>query len=148
MALDAQLERSFPKRPVTHIVGLLAPILMLFHIVGPMPSDLGLSNGVLRPCETSAHCARQTWESSNPSEDFHRLSSMVEGTPRTVVVNQDENYLHAEASSEIFGFVDDLELFADVDKGQIQARSESRLGDSDLGVNAERIAELRSALER
>ena len=73
---------------------------------------------------------------------------MVEGTPRTVVVNQDENYLHAEASSEIFGFVDDMELFADVDKGQIQARSESRLGDSDLGVNAARIAELRSALER
>ena len=133
---------------MTFLAGLLAPVLMLFHLAGPVPADLGVRNGLLRDCPTTAHCSSQTWESSNPSEDFHRLSSMVEGTPRTVVVNQDENYLHAEASSEIFGFVDDLELFADVDKGQIQARSESRLGDSDLGVNAARIAELRSALER
>ena len=64
------------------------------------------------------------------------------------MVDQSETYLHAEASSALFGFVDDLELFADSEKGQIQARSESRLGDSDLGVNATRLAELRSGLER
>ena len=64
------------------------------------------------------------------------------------MVDQSETYLHAEASSALFGFVDDLELFSDSEKGQIQARSESRLGDSDLGVNAARLAELRSGLER
>jgi uncharacterized protein (DUF1499 family) len=64
-----------------------------------------------------------------------------------VVVDKREAYLHAEASSAFFGFIDDLEVFADNEKSQMQARSESRIGDSDLGVNAARISELRSALE-
>ena len=79
--------------------------------------------------------------------ELRKLSELVRESPRTVVVDQTENYLHAEASSAFFGFVDDLELFADRDNSQIQARSESRLGDSDLGVNAARLAALRSGLE-
>jgi len=65
--------------------------------------------------------------------------------PRTVVVDQSDRYLHAEASSALFGFVDDLELLAD--DGAIQARSVSRLGESDLGVNAARLAELEILLQ-
>ena len=79
--------------------------------------------------------------------ELTKLSELVQESPRTVVVDQTETYLHAEASSAFFGFVDDLELFADRDNSQIQARSESRLGDSDLGVNAARLAALRSGLE-
>ena len=79
--------------------------------------------------------------------DLNRLLTVVQDSPRMVVVKQNDAYLHAEASSALFGFVDDLELFADDDKGQIQARSESRLGESDLGVNSARLAALRSALE-
>ena len=146
--MDAQLEQPFPLRPVTVLASLLAPILMLFHLVGPVPADLGLSNGALRPCTTTAHCASQTWTSTNPTADLNSLLSLVMNSPRTVVVEQNDAYLHAEASSALFGFVDDLELFADNDKSQIQARSESRLGDSDLGVNSRRLATLRSALER
>ena len=44
-------------------------------------------------------------------------------------------------SSALFGFVDDLELM-DTGTG-VEARSISRLGDSDLGVNANRLASLR-----
>ena len=44
----------------------------------------------------------------------------------------------------LFGFVDDLELLLDLSNGSIQARSVSRLGDSDLGVNANRLRELQS----
>ena len=147
MALDAQLERSFPQRPVTFLAGLLAPVLMLFHLVGPVPADLGISNGALRGCKTTAHCASQTWESSDPAGELKRLSALVQESPRTVVIDQTETYLHAEASSAFFGFVDDLELFADRDNNRIQARSESRLGDSDLGVNAARLAALQSRLK-
>ena len=132
---------------MTVLASLLAPILMLFHLVGPVPADLGLSNGALRPCTTTAHCASQTWTSTNPTADLNSLLSLVMNSPRTVVVEQNDAYLHAEASSALFGFVDDLELFADSDKGQIQARSESRLGDSDLGVNSARLAALRLSLD-
>jgi len=79
--------------------------------------------------------------------EFSRLSELVQESPRTVVIDQTETYLHAEASSDFFGFVDDLELFADRYNNEIQARSESRLGDSDLGVNAARLAALRSRLK-
>ena len=132
---------------MTVLASLLAPLLMLFHLVGPVPADLGLSNGTLRPCMTTAHCASQTWPSTNPTGDLNRLITVVRDSPRTVVIEQNNTYLHAEASSALFGFVDDLELFADDDKGQIQARSESRLGDSDLGVNSARLAALRTALD-
>ena len=46
-----------------------------------------------------------------------------------------------------FGFVDDLELHAESGRGVLEARSVSRLGDSDLGVNAQRLAILRQALD-
>ena len=132
---------------MTFLAGLLATVLMLFHLSGPVPADLGVSNGALRDCPTTAHCSSQTWASSDPMADFSKLSGLVQESPRTVVIDQTETYLHAEASSAFFGFVDDLELFADRDNNQIQARSESRLGDSDLGVNAARLAALRSGLE-
>ena len=132
---------------MTFLGGLLTPILILFHLVGPVPADLGVSNGALRDCKTTAHCATEIWESSEPSAELNRLSGLVQESPRTVVVEKTENYLHAEASSAFFGFVDDLELFADFDNRQIQARSESRLGDSDLGVNAARLAALRFGLK-
>ena len=132
---------------MTVLAGLLAPVLMLFHLVGPVPADLGVNNGALRSCTTTAHCARHVWTSTNPTADFNRLLSLVQEFPRMVVVEQNNTYLHAEASSAFFGFVDDLELFADNDNGEIQARSESRLGDSDLGVNSARLAALQSALE-
>ena len=69
----------------------------------------------------------------------------VADTPRTVVVEQSESYLHAEASSALFGFVDDLELLAA--DNTIQARSVSRLGESDLGVNAARLAALETLVQ-
>ena len=43
-------------------------------------------------------------------------------------------------------FVDDLELYADQANGMLQARSVSRLGDSDLGVNSRRLTALQEAL--
>jgi uncharacterized protein (DUF1499 family) len=62
------------------------------------------------------------------------------------IVETQEGYLHATATSRLFGFVDDLELFADPTAGVLQARSVSRLGDSDLGVNARRLESLHRAL--
>jgi len=62
------------------------------------------------------------------------------------LVETNADYLHATLTSRLFGFVDDLELFADAARSQIQARSQSRLGDSDLGVNARRLERLQRAL--
>jgi uncharacterized protein (DUF1499 family) len=129
---------------MTHL--LLTLTLALFHLVGPVPADLGVHNGALSPCPSPAHCARAEWAVLDPQAALAALVPVIEATPRTKVLEQGDGYLHATATSALFGFVDDLELYADSARGVLQARSVSRLGDSDLGVNAQRLAALRQQL--
>ena len=123
------------------LASLFLPLLMLFHLVGPVPADLGVHNGRLSPCSGPAHCAQALWAVADPKTDFSALVNAVEAMPRTQIIERTDSYLHAEVSSALFGFVDDLELLAKDDS--IEARSISRLGDSDLGVNAARLAALK-----
>jgi uncharacterized protein (DUF1499 family) len=125
---------------------LLAATLALFHLVGPLPADLGVQAGALAPCPSPAHCARAAWSVPDPQAALAALVPVIEVTPRTAVVERGDGYLHATATSAFFGFVDDLELYADSAHGLLQARSVSRLGDSDLGVNAQRLEVLHRAL--
>jgi uncharacterized protein (DUF1499 family) len=125
--------------------GLLLISLALFHIVGPVPPELGVHDGALAACPSSAHCARADWPVSDPEAAFRSLLPVIEATPRTQVVEIADGYLHATVSSALFGFVDDLELYADRAHGLLQARSVSRLGESDLGVNRRRLDSLRLA---
>ncbi|MEY3768720.1 MAG: hypothetical protein RLZZ11_1790 [Cyanobacteriota bacterium] len=126
---------------------LLTLTLALFHWVGPVPADLGVRSGALAPCASPAHCARADWAVTDPQAALNALVPVIEATPRTEIVEQGDGYLHATATSAFFGFVDDLELYADSERGVLQARSVSRLGDSDLGVNAKRLAALHDQLK-
>jgi len=126
---------------------LLTLTLALFHWVGPVPADLGVRSGALSPCASPAHCARADWAVTDPQAALNALVPVIEATPRTKIVEQGDGYLHATATSAFFGFVDDLELYADSATGVLQARSVSRLGDSDLGVNAKRLADLHDQLK-
>ena len=129
---------------MTHL--LITLTLALFHLVGPVPADLGVHNGALSPCPSPAHCARANWAVADPEGALAALLPVIEATPRTQVLEQGDGYLHATATSALFGFVDDLELYADSTHGVLQARSMSRLGDSDLGVNGQRLTDLQQVL--
>jgi uncharacterized protein (DUF1499 family) len=63
--------------------------------------------------------------------------------PRTDIVTLEEDYIHAECRSRIFGFVDDVEFWFDGANGVIHFRSASRMGYSDLGVNRKRMERIR-----
>lgn len=126
--------------------GLLALSLGLFHLVGPVPAELGLERGALAACPSPAHCARESWPVADPEAALQLVLPVLLEQPRVELVEQQGGYVHATASSALFGFVDDVELYADPAGGVLQARSVSRLGDSDLGVNARRLALLRAAL--
>jgi uncharacterized protein (DUF1499 family) len=131
------------------LVGALLPLpasAALLHLEGPIPADLGLRQGHLAPCPTPAHCAREDWAVADPAAALERLLPAVLALDGVELVETAEGYLHATATSRLFGFVDDLELHATPGAGLIEARSVSRLGDSDLGVNARRLATLRQAL--
>ena len=126
--------------------GVFAVVLALFHLVGPVPAELGVHGGALAPCASPAHCARADWSVADPQAALAALVPVIKATPRTEVVEQGNGYLHATATSAFFGFVDDLELYADTERGVLQARSVSRVGDSDLGVNSGRLEALHQQL--
>ena len=130
------------------LLTLLLPIYLVFHFVGPIPIDLGVHEGQLNPCLNSRHCAEKSWNSNNPSIDYAKLVAFINEKPRTIVVQETNYYLHAEASSAFFGFVDDLEIYANTESKIINTRSSSRVGDSDLGVNEMRLAELETVINK
>jgi uncharacterized protein (DUF1499 family) len=84
---------------------------------------------------------------ANPAAALEKLLPAVLALEGIEIVETASGYIHATATSRIFGFVDDLELHAAPADGVIEARSLSRVGDSDLGVNGRRLATLRRALE-
>ncbi len=118
----------------------------LLHLEGPVPADLGLHGGSLSPCAAPAHCARADWPIADPEAALSALVPFLETTEGVRILERDGRYLHATATSRLFGFVDDLELYAQPAAGILQARSISRLGDSDLGVNGRRLAALQQEL--
>ncbi len=63
-----------------------------------------------------------------------------------IVVSTDR-YLHAEFRSQLFGFIDDLEILVDEEQNSIAVRSASRVGYSDLGANRHRVQEIRRRYE-
>ena len=63
--------------------------------------------------------------------------------PRVEIVTKTDNYLHAEATSQLLRFVDDLEIRVDEAERLIHIRSASRVGHSDLGVNRQRVESIR-----
>ena len=142
---------------LTSLLGLQATLVVLIpwagpagaallHLEGPVPADLGVRQGHLAPCPSPAHFAREVWPVSDPPAALAALLPAVLSLDGVDVVETGDDYIHATATSRLFGFVDDLEVHADADGGVIEVRSVSRLGDSDLGVNARRLAALRRSL--
>lgn len=120
---------------------------------------LGVRDGRLAPCPASPNCVSS--DAADPSKrvdplrlrvDAERaweiLQGVLAGMPRTSIVRRGDDYLHAEARTLIFRFVDDVEFHLRPSEGVIAVRSASRVGYSDLGVNRRRVDEIRDALRR
>lgn len=74
-----------------------------------------------------------------------KVAKLLETLPRVREAERRKDYLHVVFASLIFRFKDDVEFFADEQRGLLHFRSASRLGYSDMGVNRrrmERISEL------
>jgi uncharacterized protein (DUF1499 family) len=112
------------------------------HLEGPVPADLGPGPEGLAPCATPAHCAWASWPVEDPEAALAALLPSVLALEGVQLVETRESWLHATVTSRVFGFVDDVELFADGPRHRLQARSRSRLGESDLGVNGRRLERL------
>jgi len=125
---------------------------------GTRPDNLGVHDGRLAPPKRSpnnvdsqvdknadpGHYIAPLRYSGDPRRAWAALRKIVEGMPRVRVVKDEPNYLYAEFTSKLMGFVDDTEFYLDEKAGVIQVRSASRLGRGDFGVNRERIESIRA----
>ena len=96
----------------------------------------------LAECKLKLHCASNEWKAKDVSYAFKKAVEIVSKTPRTNIVKQNDSYIHAEVSSRLMHFVDDLEIKALPNEGTVNVRSESRIGIIDMGVNQKRIDDL------
>ena len=114
-------------------------ILGLLFLGLVFPSKSYASHIELKPCIQISHCVREELEVENISEPFDSIKQIIENTPRTKIVENDGDYIHAEVTSRIMKYVDDLEISYESENNKIVIRSESRVGDGDFGVNKKRV---------
>lgn len=75
------------------------------------------------------------------------LKQVMGQFPRTDLIREDEDYLHFQVRSYLFGFVDDVEFCFVEDAKTIHFRSAARSGYYDFGVNRRRMENVRQMLE-
>lgn len=132
----------------------------LFYLIffmscsGIVPDDLGVIDGKIAPCPDLPHCvSTQSKDSAHRIEPFNYTTSRAEAQEkllrilrsmkRTKIVSVKDDYIHAECTSALFRFVDDVEFYFDDEQKNIHFRSSSRLGYYDMGVNRRRMEKIR-----
>ncbi len=136
------------------------PILLGLSGCAVTVPTLGHQEGILNPCPSSPNCVSsaaigskhyiQPLRVSGPPSDVKSvLLSVLKDLNATRVKTLEDEYIRAEFSSNIFGFIDDTEFYFPtqaVAKMLIQVRSAARFGYSDFGVNRKRIELIREKL--
>jgi len=128
----------------------------MFTFSGKQPANLGAKNGKLAPVihkpnnvssqadiNDRTHYVAPFKFTGDAAAAFQQLAGLVQTQPRARVITQDGQYLHAEFSSPLMGFVDDVEFLLAPEQMVIDVRSAARLGSSDFGVNRKRVESLR-----
>ncbi len=150
------------RRLILLMIAVAIPLLMFCLYFGALsamaklPTNLGVQNGKLAPCPASPNCvSTQATDAAHHIEPISfsgstaaakdRLKRVIASLPRTKIVTDEPNYLHVEATSFLFRFVDDVEFYLDEGQGLIHFRSASRVGYSDLGANRNRMEQVRAA---
>src|SRR5581483_1737652 len=140
--------------------GLLIVTLLAFMIHGfraPRPATLGAPDGRLAPCPASPNCVSSQAEDSEHkiapfgwskslADSKAEIKRAIQAMPRAEIITEHEHYLHAEFTTLICRYVDDVEFVFDETNRVIHVRSASRVGYSDLGVNRKRVEKLRGLL--
>jgi uncharacterized protein (DUF1499 family) len=138
--------------------------MLLLIVLGcgtPLPLDpLPMEMGPLQACPSTPNCVSSEADandpehavsplrprpSQSPAELLAELENELATWPRTTLVARGQGALRYEVRSRVFRFVDDVELRVDDAAGEVDVRSASRVGKSDLGVNRDRVEALRAA---
>jgi uncharacterized protein (DUF1499 family) len=140
------------------ITAAVVAILALFVVLGRVSKSgqaPGLITGKLSPCPDNPNSVNSELQ-GDAKHHIKPLPVMLEDVALAwdllrqavqesggAIIADSGDYLAAEYTSTVFGFVDDLEARLDSEAGVINVRSASRVGKSDFGVNAGRVEAIR-----
>jgi uncharacterized protein (DUF1499 family) len=85
--------------------------------------------------------------SGDPDAAWQTLQNVLAEDRSIEVTATTERYIRAVATTSILRFKDDVEFLLHRDAGQIEMRSASRVGYSDLGKNRKRMEGVRSRMQ-
>lgn len=131
--------------------------VMAVHMViknNTIPSGLGVQNQQLAPLPASPNAISSQASDAgrkvepllylqNRAASRQRLLQVMQSEPRTRIISDTGDYIHAVFTMPIIPFHDDVEFFFDDLTQTIHLRSASRVGWSDLGVNRKRVETIR-----
>jgi len=131
-------------------------------LAGKAPSRLGVTDGRLKPPSSTPNSvsSQASLYPDHPQQAYaaiapltfkgdgeaaiQQLAQVLTQMPRTVIVTQNADYLYAQSTTALLKFTDDVEFWLDKPNHVIQARSSSRLGRKDFGVNRARVEAIRA----
>ena len=130
---------------------MLLPMLLACAKVPPLP----VGDGSLSACWSSPNCVSTQADPADATHyvaavpapaglDTARLEVVVVQLPGCEVTDRGEGWVRAACHTPSGLFTDDLDVM--LREGQVHARSSSRLGYGDLGVNRARVEALFAAL--
>ena len=137
---------------------LLAAFVVLFFILGVISKSgkaPGLIDGRLTECPDKPNCVCSEHKTAShyiepiiitdniTFDTVHVLKDVVLEMGGAIQFENDD-YIAATFTSALFGFMDDMEIRIDSVQKVIHIRSASRVGHSDMDVNRERTALLKS----
>ncbi len=140
------------------IAVLAAGGVQIWARTAPTPGDIGPVDGALRPCTSTGNCVNSQSEDEETTIRplscgllggealLDAVAAALASLPRTSIENEAGKWVHAVSATAFFGFKDDVELLLSSDGRVVHVRSESRLGSGDMGVNRQRVEDLRTAL--
>ncbi len=134
-------------------------IIFVVYTTLILSMPVSATNKILKDCPDSPNCVSSQSEDSahhiepirftGPvDEAWQAMIRLLGALKRTKIVEQSDDYLHAEVTSLIFRFVDDVELLRLPEEQLIHIRSASRTGHSDFGVNRKRVEKLREMFNK
>ena len=153
------------------LIAIALPVLLLVagqlgFLQGQRPTDLGVNDGRLKSLPKTPNCVssqaylypdhpQRAYADIEPlplkeggsSASMTALFKVLQAMPGVTVVEQTPDYIYAQAQTRWLKFTDDVEFWVNPAKQSIDMRSASRLGQSDLSANRNRLEAVRTAYQ-
>jgi uncharacterized protein (DUF1499 family) len=121
------------------------------------PRRVGMLEGKFYPCPQKHVCVSTQSDESDKKhyiqpltydskeEAMEKILEIIKSFKRTKILEKENIYIHAEFTTALFRFKDDVEFYFDENKKLIHFKSQSRIGGYDWNANRNRMEKIRKS---